>query len=93
MLRISLWEKNKIKKKKLSWYPQHQYYLYATYNELKSVVAEKFIRTLKNKIYKHIAAASKNVCIDKLEDIVNQYKKYILYREQLKWSLLKLKII
>ena len=79
MLRISLWEKNKIKKK-LSWYPQYQYYLYATYNELKSVVAERFIRTLKNKIYKHIAAVSKNVCIDRLEDIVNQYKN-IYYTE------------
>ena len=35
--------------------------------------AEKFIRTLKNKIYKNNAAVSKNVCIDKLDDIVNEY--------------------
>ena len=35
--------------------------MYLTYNEGKSVVAERFIRTLKNKIYKHMIAASKNV--------------------------------
>ena len=35
--------------------------MYSAYNEGKSVVAERFIRTLKNKIYKHMAAVSKNV--------------------------------
>ena len=35
--------------------------MYSTYNEGKSVVAERFIRTLKNKIFKHITAISKNV--------------------------------
>ena len=44
----------------------------------KSVVAERFIRTLKNKIYKYMTSASKNVYIDKLDDIVNEYnKKYL----------------
>ena len=42
-------------------------------NEGKSVVVERFIRTLKNKIYKYIAAISKNAYIDKLNDIVNEY--------------------
>ena len=37
------------------------------------VVAERFIRTLKNKIYKHITVVSKNVYIAKLNDIVNEY--------------------
>ena len=37
-------------------------------------VAERFIRTLKSKIYKHMTAASKNVCTDKLDHIVNEYK-------------------
>ena len=41
-------------------------------NEGKSVVVERFIRTLKNKIYKYIAAISKNAYIDKLNDIVNE---------------------
>ena len=41
--------------------------MYSTYNEGKSVVAERFIRTLKNKIYKHMTAVSKNVYIDKLD--------------------------
>ena len=47
--------------------------LYSTYNEGKSVVAERFIRTLKNKIFKHMTAVSKNVYFDMLVDIVNKY--------------------
>ena len=47
--------------------------MYPTHNEGKSVVAERFIRTLKNKIYKYITSVSKNVYIDKLDDIVNEY--------------------
>ena len=47
--------------------------MYSTHNTGKSAVAEGFIRTLKNKIYKHMAAVSKNVYIDKLDDIVNEY--------------------
>ena len=47
--------------------------MYPIYNEGKSVVAERFIRTLKNKIYKYMTAISKNVYIDKLGDIVNEY--------------------
>ena len=47
--------------------------MYSTYNEGKSVVAQRFIRTLKNKIYKHMPAISKNVCFDVLHDIVDKY--------------------
>ena len=47
--------------------------MYSTHNEGKSVVAEKFIRTLKNKIYKYMIAISKNVYIDKLNEKVNEY--------------------
>ena len=47
--------------------------MYSTYNEGKSVVAERFISTLKNKIFKHMTAISKNVCFDVLDDIVNKY--------------------
>ena len=46
----------------------------STYNEGKSVVSERFIRTLKNKIFKHVAAISKNIYFDVLDDIVNKYK-------------------
>ena len=45
----------------------------STHDEGKSVAAERFIRTLKNKIYKHMTAVSKNVYIDKLSDIINEY--------------------
>ena len=47
--------------------------MYSTHNEGKSVVAERFIRILKNKIYKHMAAVSKNVYFDVLNDIVDKY--------------------
>ena len=47
--------------------------IYSTHNEGKSVVAERFIRTLKNKIYKHMASISKNAHIDKLYETVNKY--------------------
>ena len=47
--------------------------MYSTHNEGKSVVAEIFIRILKNKIYKYLTSISKNVYIDKLDDIVNEY--------------------
>ena len=44
----------------------------STYKERKSVVAERFIKTLKNKIYKHVAAVSKNVYFDVLNDVVDK---------------------
>ena len=47
--------------------------MYSTHNEGKSVVAERFIRTLKSKIYKYMTSISKNVYIDKLDDIVDEY--------------------
>ena len=47
--------------------------MYSTYNEGKSVVAERFIRTLKNKLYKHMTAIGKNVYYDVLDDVVNKY--------------------
>ena len=47
--------------------------MYSTHNEGKSVIAERFIRTLKNEIYKYMTSVSKNVYIDKLDDIVNKY--------------------
>ena len=47
--------------------------MYSTHNERKSVIAERFIRTLKSKIYKYMASISKNVYIDKLDDIVDKY--------------------
>ena len=47
--------------------------MYSAYNEGKSVVAERFIRTLKNKLYKHMTATGKYVYYDVLDDIVNEY--------------------
>ena len=46
--------------------------MYSTYNEEKSVPAERFIRTLKNKIFKHMTAIPKIVYFDVLEDIVKK---------------------
>ena len=47
--------------------------MYSTNNEGKCVVAESFIKTLKNKIYKYMTSISKNAYIDKLDNIVNKY--------------------
>ena len=55
------------------WLSDNNIIMYSTYNEGKSVVAERFIRTLKNKLYKHMTATSKNVYYNVLDDIVNEY--------------------
>ena len=55
------------------WLSVNDIIMYSTYNEGKSVVAERFIRTLKNKFYKHMTATVKNVYYDVLDDIVNEY--------------------
>ena len=47
--------------------------MYSTHNEGKSVIAERFIRTLKTKIYKYMTSVSKNEYVDKLDDIVDEY--------------------
>ena len=47
--------------------------MYSTHNEGKSVITERLIRTLKNKICKYMPSISKNMYIDKLDDTVNKY--------------------
>ena len=61
--------------------------MYSTYNEGKSIVAERFIRTLKNKIFKHMTAISKNVYFDVLINTIS------LFIELLKRNLLTLRMI
>ena len=48
--------------------------IYSTCNERKSIVAKRYIRTLKNKIFKHMTAISKNVYFDVLDDIVDNVR-------------------
>ena len=55
------------------WLSDNNITMYYTYNQGKSVVAERFNRTLKNKLYKHMTATGKNVYYDVLDDIVNEY--------------------
>ena len=55
------------------WLKDNDIEMYSIHNEEKSVVAERFIRTLKTKIYKYMTSISKNVYIDKLDHIVNEY--------------------
>ena len=55
------------------WLQDNDIVMYSTNNEGKYVVAERFIRTLKSKIYKYMTSISKNVYIDKLDDIVDEY--------------------
>ena len=56
-----------------SWLQVKDIETYSVHNERKSVVAERFIRTLKNKIYKYMSSIAKHMYIDKLSDIVNHY--------------------
>ena len=51
--------------------------MYSTYSQGKSVVAKRFIRNLKNKVFKHMTAISKNVYFDVLNDIVNKYNNTV----------------
>ena len=55
------------------WLKDNNIEMYSIHKEGKSVVAERFIRTLKTKIYKHMTSVSKHMYIDKLDDIVNEY--------------------
>ena len=55
------------------WLSDNDIIMHSTYNEGKSVVAERFIRTLKNKLYKHMTATGKSVYYDVLDDVVNEY--------------------
>ena len=55
-----------------SWLQDNNKEMYSTHNEGESAVAERFIRKLKNKIYKQVTSISKNVYIDKFADIANK---------------------
>ena len=59
------------------WLKDNNIEMYSTHNDEKSVVAERFIRTLKNKIGKHMTAISKNIYFDVLDDIVDRYNNTI----------------
>ena len=60
-----------------SWLKDNDIEMYSINNEGKSIVAERFIKTLKTKICKYMTSISRNVNINKLDDIANEYKKYI----------------
>ena len=55
------------------WLKDNNIEMYLIHNEGKSVVVERFIKTLKTKIYKYMTSVSKNVYINKLDDTVNEY--------------------
>ena len=61
------------KKKFKKWLKDNEIEMYSIYNEGKSVVAERFIRTLKNKICKYMTSVSKILYINKLDDIIGEY--------------------
>ena len=70
-----------------SWLEKNDIEMYWTHNEGTSGIAERFIGTLKIKIYKYMNLISKNVYIDKLDDIVDKYHD-TCHRAQFKWNLL-----
>ena len=65
--------------------------MYSIYSEGKSVVAERFIRTLENNIYKHITSISKNVYIDQLDEILIKYNNR--YHSKILLMLKKIRIL
>ena len=67
-----------------SWLHDNDIEIYLIHNERKPVAAEICIRTLKNKLYKHIKSISKNVYIDKLNDIVGKYNDTYLQKIKIK---------
>ena len=56
--------------------------MYSTHNEEKSTVTERFIKTLKNKIYKHVTTVGENVYFNVLDNIVNKYNN--IYHSSIK---------
>ena len=73
-----------------SWLEKNDIEMYSTHNEETSAVAERFIKTLKNTIYKHMSVISKNVYIDKLDDKVNKYN--YRYHSTIKMKLVDVKL-
>ena len=72
------------------WLQDNDIVMYSTRNEGKSVVAERFIKTLKNKIYKYMTSISKNMYTNKLDDIVNEYNN--TYHTAIKMKPIDLKV-
>ena len=75
------------------WLSDNDIIMYSTFNEGKSVVAERFIRTLKNKLCKHMTATGKNVYFDVLDDVVNEYNNAKHNTMKMKLKMLKMIII
>ena len=59
------------------WLKDNDIEIYSIHNKGKSVVVERFIRAVKNKIFKHMTAISKNVYFDVIDDIVNKYNNTV----------------
>ena len=74
-----------------SWLQGNGIGTYSAHIEGKSVVAERFIRTLKNKIYKYTTSISKNVYIDTLDDIANEFNN--LYTRTIKMKPIDVKCL
>ena len=63
--------------------------MHSRYSKAKSVAAERFIRTSKNKIYKYMTSILKIVCINKLDDMINRYNN--TYHRTIKMKLVDVK--
>ena len=68
-----------------SWQEKNNIEMHLTYKEGKSIVAERFIRTLKNKVYKYLTSIFKKMCIDQLDITNNNYNN--IYHSTIKIKL------
>ena len=84
-------DNGKKKKEKESWLEKNVLEMYSVHNEGRSVVAERFIKTLKIKIYKCMTSISKNLYIDKLDDIIIKYNH--TYHSTIKMKAVEVKLI
>ena len=71
------------------WLEDNVTEMHSTHSQAKSFVVEKFIKTLKNKNYKHMTAVSKKFYIDKLDDTVNEHNN--TYHRKIKIKHIELK--
>ena len=57
---------------KKSWLKDNDLEMYSTYNGKRYAVSERFIRSLKNKIYKYMNSVSKHLYIDRLDNLADK---------------------
>ena len=75
------WSRKFYNKLMQEWLDKNYIFMYSTYNECKSVIAERLIKTLKAKIYKKITANDSKSYLSYLKKLVDQYNNNADYSD------------